>query len=98
LTPAFVLGETLFHFTHERNLVSMVRTGLLLSDTAAQAVGCISVEVGDRDVKSRRRTMEVSAGPGGCPADYFPFYLERAPLGRFRLRVHGSIDPPISRA
>ena len=24
--------------------------------------------------------------------------LERAPLGRFRLRVHGSIDPPISRA
>jgi len=81
LTPAFVLGETLFHFTHEQNLVSMVRTGLLLSDTAAQAAGCISVEVGDRDVKSRRRAMEVSAGPGGCPADYFPFYFApRSPM------------------
>jgi hypothetical protein len=80
-TPAFVLGETLFHFTHERNLVSIVQTGLLLSDTAAQAAGCISVEVGDRNVKSRRRAMEVSAGPGGCPADYFPFYFApRSPM------------------
>jgi hypothetical protein len=80
-TPAFACGETLLHFTHERNLPSMIQSGTLLSDTVAQATGCISVEVGHRDIKSRRREMQVDAGPGGCPADYFPFYFApRSPM------------------
>jgi hypothetical protein len=80
-TSAVVLGETLFHFTHTKNLASIVQSGKLLSDTAAQTAGCISVEVGDRDVKSRRRELAVDVGPGGCPADYFPFYFApRSPM------------------
>lgn len=80
-TPPFAYGETLVHFTHERNLPSMIQFEKLLSDTAAQAAGSISVEVGHRDVKSRRRDMQVDVDPGGCPADYFPFYFApRSPM------------------
>jgi hypothetical protein len=80
-THVVVYGETLFHFTHVKNLASIVRSGKLLSDSAAQAAGCISVEVGDRYVKSRRREMAVGVGTGGCPADYFPFYFApRSPM------------------
>lgn len=71
----------LFHFTHEQNLPSIIQSGVLLSDSAAQAHGSIAVEVGHRDVKTRRRTMVVTAGPGGCPADYVPFYFAaRSPM------------------
>lgn len=71
----------LYHFTHERNLKGIVEAGRLVSDSVAQAEGVIAVEVGDRAVKVRRRRMAVTAGPGGCPADYVPFYFApRSPM------------------
>jgi hypothetical protein len=74
-------NRPLLHFTHERNLRSVVETEVLLSDTAAQASGCIAIEVGDRGVKERRRGMVVTIDPGGCPADYFPLYFApRSPM------------------
>jgi hypothetical protein len=74
-------NRPLFHFTHERNLPSIIERGSLLSDTMAQTVECIATEVGNRDVKERRRTMEVTTGPQGCPADYVPWYFApRSPM------------------
>lgn len=71
----------LFHFTHEDNLPSIIEDGVLLSDTAAQESGRIAVEVGNRGVKALRRRLPVTAGPGGCPADYVPFYFAaRSPM------------------
>ena len=52
-----------------------------MSDTMAQTEVCITTEVGNRDVKERRRTMEVPVGPRGCPADYVPWYFApRSPM------------------
>jgi hypothetical protein len=74
-------NHVLLHFTHEGNLSSIIEEGVLMSDTMAQAEACITTEVGNRDVKERRRSMEVPVGPGGCPADYVPWYFApRSPM------------------
>jgi hypothetical protein len=71
----------LYHFTHVRNLPSIVGRGALLSDTHVSSEGRLRVEVGDRNVKARRRSMVVPVGPGGAPADYVPFYFApRSPM------------------
>jgi hypothetical protein len=74
-------NRLLFHFTHERNIPSIVENGVLMSDTMAQAEGCIAIEVGNRDVKDLRRSTEIPVGPGGHPADYVPWYFApRSPM------------------
>jgi ssDNA thymidine ADP-ribosyltransferase, DarT len=71
----------LYHFTHVPNLPSIVGRGALLSDTHVSSEGRLRVEVGDRNVKARRRSMVVPVGPGGAPADYVPFYFAaRSPM------------------
>ena len=71
----------LYHFTHVRNLPSIVGRGALLSDTHVSSEGRLRVEVGDRNVKARRLSMVVPVGPGGAPADYVPFYFAaRSPM------------------
>ena len=69
----------LYHFTHIRNLPSILARGALLSDAAVTTEGRLRVEVGDRSVKARRRSMVVPVGPGGVPADYVPFYFAPRP-------------------
>jgi hypothetical protein len=71
----------LYHFTHVDNVPSLLETGALLSDTAVTAGGLLRVEAGHRDIKARRRTLHVDAGPGGRPCDYVPFYFgTRSPM------------------
>lgn len=70
----------LYHITHVENLASVIATGLAC-DTAAQSGGVFQVEIGDRSVKARRRTMPIHAGPGGVASDYVPFYFApRSPM------------------
>jgi hypothetical protein len=58
-----------------------VGRGALLSDTHVSSEGRLRVEVGDRNVKVRRRSMVVPVGPGRAPADYVPFYFApRSPM------------------
>jgi len=69
----------LFHFTHIANLESIVRNGLSC-DALAQA-GQLQVEVGNQDIKERRRSRVVPVPPGGVVADYVPFYFAaRSPM------------------
>lgn len=86
------------HFTHIRHVATVARHGLL-SDNAAVAEGLLSVEVGNRDIKRRRRERPVTVSPGGTVADYVPFYFApRSPMmfaidkGRVPEYVEG-IDP-----
>lgn len=70
----------LYHFTHVDNLPQVVEHGLL-SDSLMGQAGRGFTEVGNREIKANRRALPVTAGPGGCPADYVPFYFAtRSPM------------------
>ena len=52
----------------------------LLSDTDAVRSGSLMVDIGNADIKERRRGRMVPIGPGGAASDYVPFYF--APRAR----------------
>lgn len=70
----------LYHFTHVDNLPSIANDGLC-SDSAVEDNDLLEVDVGNQQVKARRRRMEVPISPGGVVADYVPFYFApRSPM------------------
>ncbi|MCY3786466.1 MAG: DUF4433 domain-containing protein [bacterium] len=70
----------LYHFTHVDNLPSIANDGLR-SDSDVEDSDLPEVDVGNQDVKARRRHIEVPVGPGGVVADYVPFYFApRSPM------------------
>lgn len=71
----------LFHFTHLKNLSTLLERGALLSDSKVCAEGLLSHEAGDPEIKQRRRGCAVTCPPGGVVADYVPFYFAaRSPM------------------
>ena len=70
----------LYHFTHVSNLASVAEEGLF-SDTQIEASRRAPREVGNASVKQLRRRLVVPLPPGGCVADYVPFYFAaRSPM------------------
>lgn len=70
----------IYHITHVAHLPSIVQHGLLC-DAGAADQGLLMNEVGNREIKSQRRIREVRSEPGGCVADYVPFYFApRSPM------------------
>ncbi len=91
----------LFHFTHVDNVASVARAGLLC-DSALDATNPDFIEVANRDIKKRRRSQPVRAGPGGVVADYVPFYFaarspERLSVCRCHVGAAGSPSPHCAR-
>jgi hypothetical protein len=78
------------HFTHIDHLATVVQHGLL-SDAAAQATGLLTTEVGNREIKERRRRRAVPIEPGGTVADYAPFYF-RAPSPMMSAIANGRVE------
>lgn len=73
--------QLLYHFTHVDNLEPLLAERALLSDTAVRSRGLLRVEAGHREIKERRRRLQVGAGPSGSPSDYVPFYFcTRSPM------------------
>ena len=68
-----------YDFTDVSHLASIVKDGLL-SDTDAVRSGSLMVDIGNADIKERRRGRMVPIGPGGAASDYVPFYF--APRAR----------------
>lgn len=70
----------LFHFTHLSNLASIAVDGLA-PDAVVRVDGRLQTEVGNQGIKDARRSRGVPCGPGGCVADYVPFYFStRSPM------------------
>ena len=70
----------LYHFTHISNLASIAEEGLY-SDARLEASQRTPTEVGNADVKQRRRNVAVPLQPHGRVADYVPFYFAaRSPM------------------
>ena len=82
MTPSSdpLLDRRLYHFTHVDNLEKVLRAGALRCDTRVQEEeGC--TEVGDQDLKAKRRMKQVPFAPGGVLADYVPWYFApRSPM------------------
>lgn len=71
----------IYHFTHIDNLSHILKNGMLLADSLVQEARILRAEIGDRDIKERRRSMKVTRGSGGSPSDYVPFYFApRSPM------------------
>ncbi|MET9256659.1 DUF4433 domain-containing protein [Streptomyces sp. NPDC003717] len=76
-----VWEQPLFHFTHVHNLRDILAEKRLVSDSVMQSRGGVLRECGDRAVKAERRSRQIAVPPGGCPADYVPFYFApRSPM------------------
>ncbi|MFE4373247.1 DUF4433 domain-containing protein [Streptomyces sp. NPDC056835] len=71
----------IYHFTHMRNLPSVLDRGFVHCDRIVREESSLRVECGDRDIKERRRSRKVNPPPGGVVADYVPFYFApRSPM------------------
>lgn len=71
--------HAIMHFTHIDNLAHILKDGAIHSDARVGAK--LVTEVGDRSIKAARRRNIVTCGPGGCPANYVPFYFAaRSPM------------------
>ena len=65
---------------HARVASGIDNEGGLLSDTDAVRSGSLMVDIGNADIKERRRGRMVPIGRGGAASDYVPFYF--APRAR----------------
>lgn len=53
----------------------------MVSDAAAHESGLLTTEVGQLNIKDRRRQQSVPVPPGGTVSDYVPFYFaSRSPM------------------
>ena len=68
------MRRLLLHFTHIANLTSIVRYGLH-SDEILKGTQLAVTEVGNQNIKWKRRNRRVPAPARGVVADYVPFYF-----------------------
>jgi len=69
----------LYHFTSVDHLALIIERGLLCDADA----DVVTVKVGNRGIKDRRRRSQGPTGPGATVADYVPFYYApRSPMLR----------------
>jgi hypothetical protein len=79
----------IMHFTHVANLSAIVERGGLLADTEVRKIGGPLKDCADAGIKGRRQQTSITVPPGGCVADYVPFYFApRSPM-LFRINKGG---------
>ncbi|EWM14880.1 DUF4433 domain-containing protein [Kutzneria sp. 744] len=76
-----------FHFTHVDNVPSLIESGALLADCLLRRTAHAFAEIGNPEIKARRRAVRVPVPPGGVVGDYVPFYF--APQSPMLFQVAG---------
>lgn len=66
--------EIFFHFTHIKNLDSIIKNGILCTNIK-NARGIQHENVASKGIQARRNDMDVTCGPKGKVHDYVPFYF-----------------------
>lgn len=67
----------IYHFTHGRNLASILADGELRPSASAAT----TVDIADAKIKTSRESRVVTCGPGGFVGEYVPFYFApRSPM------------------
>jgi ssDNA thymidine ADP-ribosyltransferase, DarT len=75
----------IYHFTHGRNLASILADGEL----RPSATAATTVDIADAKIKTSRESRIVTCGPGGLVGEYVPFYFApRSPM-LFRIQQGG---------
>lgn len=72
--PEELKNKYFFHFTHLKNLDSIVKNGLLCTNKK-NTLGIQHLNVAAQSIQERRSTMKVTCDPKGMVHDYVPFYL-----------------------
>lgn len=72
--PTEYSGRFFFHFTHIENLDSIVKNGLLSTNSKTR-LNINHMDVASESIQERRRGIRVSCGKKGFVHDYVPFYL-----------------------
>ena len=80
----------IYHFTHVRNLTSIVSSGRLLCKSQLADTGIKYADIAARDIQRRRSRMPVSCGIGGMLPDYVPFFF--APLSPMLYYINKNVD------
>ncbi len=71
----------IYHITHIRNLPNILKDNGLWCDRLATQRGLAFVNIAHPHIKERRMQKQVPCAPGGCVADYVPFYFApRSPM------------------
>jgi hypothetical protein len=76
----------IYHFTHVRNLATILGLGCLWCDRERLGQGLESVGIAYQHIKDRRARKRVPVGLGGTLADYVPFYF--APRSPMLFAIH----------
>ena len=75
----------IYHFTHGKNLASIIAAGELRASAMAETL----IDIADAKIKGGRGARAVTCGQGGCVGDYVPFYFApRSPM-LFRIQAGG---------
>ena len=83
----------IYHIVHVDRLVSIVKTGALLCDTAIQQQPRSGTTIGMGHIKEQRRTKPVKCWPGLRVGDCVPFYF--CPRSVMLFKIHKASDPAL---
>ena len=84
----------IYHIVHVDRLVSIVKTGALLCDTAIQQQPRPGTTIGMGHIKEQRRTKPVKCWPGLRVGDCVPFYF--CPRSVMLFKIHKASDPTLA--
>jgi len=72
--PNIYKGRYFYHFTHVENIDSIVKYGILSTNTKVEK-GIKHVDLANENIQLRRSEMDVPCKPKGKIHDYVPFYF-----------------------
>lgn len=81
----------IFHFTDMSNLDSIIKNGLLSTNTKNK-MGIAHKNIANMTIQERRANMDVPIGPGGKVHDYVPFYFSSINPMLLTLLNHKNVD------
>ncbi len=91
--PENQIGRYFYHFTHIKNLDSILKNGLI-STNKKNKLSLGHTNVANQEIQNRRNDMDVTCSPYGKVHDYVPFYFTRTNPMLLSLTLSKNVDQP----